>query len=97
MKAVNINGRNIGEGFPVYVIAEISANHGQSFDTAVKIIKAAEETGADAVKLQTYTPDTMTIGCDNEYLRVGKGTIWSGAKDTNAWRHFLLNKLKDNL
>ena len=78
MKKININGRNIGEGFPIYIIAEMSANHGQSYDEAVKIIHAAKEAGADAIKLQTYTPDTMTIDCNNEYFRVGKGTIWEG-------------------
>ena len=78
MKKININGRNIGEGFPVYIIAEMSANHGQSYDEAVRIIQAAKEAGADAIKLQTYTPDTMTIDCNNEYFRIGKGTIWEG-------------------
>jgi len=78
LKKININGRNIGEGFPIYIIAEMSANHGQSYDEAVKIIHAAKEAGADAIKLQTYTPDTMTIDCNNEYFRVGKGTIWEG-------------------
>ena len=78
MKKININGRNIGEGFPIYIIAEMSANHGQSYDEAVRIIQAAKEAGADAIKLQTYTPDTMTIDCNNEYFRIGKGTIWEG-------------------
>lgn len=73
-----INNRQIGHGQPVYIIAEMSANHGQSYDEAVKIIHAAKEAGADAIKLQTYTPDTMTIDCDNEYFRIGKGTIWEG-------------------
>lgn len=73
-----INNRTIGGGHPVYIIAEMSANHGQSYDEAVKIIHAAKEAGADAIKLQTYTPDTMTIDCDNEYFRIGKGTIWEG-------------------
>ena len=62
---------------PVFIIAEMSANHGQSFDRAVEIIKAAHVSGADAIKLQTYTPDTITIDCDNEYFRI-KGTIWEG-------------------
>ncbi len=72
-----INQRKIGCGEPVYIIAEMSANHNQDFDKAVKIIEAAKEAGADAVKLQTYTPDTITINCDNEYFRI-KGTIWEG-------------------
>lgn len=73
-----INGRQIGNGAPVYVIAEMSANHNQDFEQAVHILHAAKESGADAVKLQTYTPDTMTIPCDNEYFQIGKGTIWEG-------------------
>ncbi len=72
-----INGRVIGPGHPVYVIAEMSANHNQSFEQAARIIEAAKEAGADAIKLQTYTPDTITIDCDNEYFRI-KGTIWEG-------------------
>ena len=67
-----------GPGTPVYIIAEMSANHNQDFDTAVRILHAAQESGADAVKLQTYTPDTLTIDCHNEYFRIGKGTIWEG-------------------
>lgn len=75
---IRIGNRMIGLGNPVYIIAEMSANHGQSYDEAVKIIQAAKEAGADAMKLQTYTPDTITIDCDNEYFRIGKGTIWEG-------------------
>lgn len=75
---VEINGRKIGAGYPVFVIAELSANHRQQFDEAVKLVQAAKEAGADAVKLQTYTPDTITIDCQNEYFRIGKGTIWEG-------------------
>ncbi|MRR13985.1 pseudaminic acid synthase [archaeon] len=75
---VVIGERVIGPDRPVYVIAEMSANHGQDFDQAVRIIHAAKKAGADAVKLQTYTPDTLTIRCDNKYFQVGKGTIWEG-------------------
>jgi N-acetylneuraminate synthase len=75
---IEISGRRIGPGEPVYIIAEMSANHNKDYDQAVKILKAAKEAGADAIKLQTYTPDTMTIPCRNEYFRIGKGTIWEG-------------------
>lgn len=74
---IEINARRIGPGFPVYIVAEMSANHNQSFEQAIRIIEAAKEAGADAIKIQTYTPDTITIDCDNEYFRI-KGTIWDG-------------------
>jgi len=74
---LEINESHIGSGQPVFIIAEMSANHNQSFDEAVKILFAAKECGADAVKLQTYTPDTLTIESDSEYFRI-KGTIWEG-------------------
>ena len=60
-----------------YVVAEVSANHNQKLERAEEIIRAAAEAGADAVKLQTYTADTLTIPCDNEYFRIKK-TIWEG-------------------
>ena len=73
-----INDRQIGTGMPVYIVAEISANHNQSFEHAVQLIRSAKDVGADAVKLQTYTPDTMTISCSNQYFQIGEGTIWAG-------------------
>lgn len=76
---IEINGRLVGPGQPAYIMAEMSANHGQDFDQAVKIIRAAKEAGADAIKLQTYTPDTLTIDCDHEYFKI-EGTIWTGRK-----------------
>lgn len=76
--AITINGRVIGDRHPVYCVAEMSANHGQDFDQAVGIVRAAKEAGADAIKLQAYTPDTLTMACDNEYFQIGKGTIWEG-------------------
>jgi pseudaminic acid synthase len=75
--SLTINGRKIGPGNPVYLVAEMSANHGGDFDRAVELLKAAKASGADAIKLQTYTPDTLTIDCDNEYFRIQK-TLWEG-------------------
>jgi len=76
---LEINGRAIGPGEPTYVIAEMSANHHHDIDEAIRIIRAAKEAGADAIKLQTYTPDTMTIDSDREPFRI-KGTLWDGRK-----------------
>jgi pseudaminic acid synthase len=76
---IEINGRRIGNGYPAYVIAELSANHHQDFDEAVRLLHAAKKAGADAAKLQTYTPDTMTISSDQPCFRIGGGTIWDGA------------------
>jgi len=75
---ISINERKIGAGAPTYIIAELSGNHHQDFNQAVSLIHTAKEAGADAVKLQTYTPDTITIDCDTEYFRIKKGTIWAG-------------------
>lgn len=74
---MRIADRNIGPGEPAYIIAEMSANHGQSYERAEAIVRAAAKSGADAVKLQTYTADTLTIPCDAEPFRI-KGTLWEG-------------------
>ncbi|HYX69143.1 MAG TPA: pseudaminic acid synthase [Terriglobales bacterium] len=71
-------GRRIGPGCPVYVVAEISANHNRDFAQALRMVQAAKDFGADAVKLQTYTPDTITMRCDGEHFRIGGGTLWDG-------------------
>ena len=73
-----IAGRPIGPGHPVYVIAELSANHHHDYAEAVRLLDAAKTAGADAIKLQTYTPDTLTIDCDAPPFRIGAGTLWSG-------------------
>jgi len=78
--SITISGRKIGPGQPVYIIAEMSANHGHDLNQARAIIQAAKDAGADAIKLQTYTPDTMTIDVDNRWFRIGAGTLWEGRK-----------------
>lgn len=78
MSYINVSDRCIGPGSPVYIVAEISANHNHSYDEAVRLIHTAKEAGADAVKLQTYTPDTITIDCRGEAFLAGKGTLWAG-------------------
>ncbi|MBL6980157.1 MAG: pseudaminic acid synthase [Anaerolineales bacterium] len=77
-KFIDINGRYIGTEYPIYIIAELSANHNHDYDLAVKMIEAAKQAGANAVKLQTYTADILTIQSDKEYFRVGGGTLWEG-------------------
>lgn len=62
----------------VFIVAELSANHGHKLEIALNTIRAAKEAGADAVKIQTYTPDTITLDCDNEFFQIRQGTIWDG-------------------
>ncbi len=76
-KHILIKDRKIGEGYPCYIIAEMSANHAGDISRAIEIIHAAREAGADCIKIQTYTPDTITIDCNNEYFRIDTGT-WGG-------------------
>jgi N-acetylneuraminate synthase len=83
---IEIEGRPIGAGYPVYVIAELSANHQQDFRTAVELVHAARVAGADAVKVQTYTADTITIDCEKEHFRIGHGTIWEGRRLYDLYR-----------
>jgi N-acetylneuraminate synthase len=77
-RTIEIAGRRIGAGEPAYIVAEMSANHGQDFNEALRLLRAAKVAGVDAVKLQTYTPDTLTIDCDREEFQIGAGTIWEG-------------------
>lgn len=67
------------------MIAELSANHQQDFEKAIRLLEVAKEAGADAIKLQTYTPDTMTIDCADKPFRIGKGTIWEGRNLYNLY------------
>ena len=78
ISGLHIGERRVGQGAPVYVIAELSANHNQDFNQAVQIVQAAKDAGADAVKLQTYTADTITIASDGEQFLIDGGTQWGG-------------------
>ncbi len=80
MRKIKIGDRVIGDGEPCFVVAEVSANHQQKFEKAVDIVRAAADAGADAIKLQTYTPDTITIDSDKKWF-------WVGGKDNpDAWK-----------
>ncbi len=76
-RAFSIDGRMIGPGHPPYIIAELSANHNGSLERAIKSITAAKEAGADAVKIQSYSPDTITLDHDGPDFRI-KGGLWDG-------------------
>ena len=78
--SLEIAGRQVGPGQPVFVVAEMSANHGGSLSKAVEILRAACDAGADAVKLQTYTPDTMTLDSARPEFSIGAGTLWEGRR-----------------
>jgi pseudaminic acid synthase len=85
-RTFSVGGRRIGPGHPVYVVAEVSANHQQNFDQTIELLQAAKEAGADAVKLQTYTPDTLTIRSNQEYFSIGGGTLWDGCTLYDLYR-----------
>lgn len=70
--------RIVGLGQPVFIVAEMSGNHAHNFNKALKIIDAAAKAGVDAIKLQTYTPDTMTIDSDKDYFQVKVNKAWKG-------------------
>ena len=85
-ECIEIGPRRVRPGNPVYCIAELSANHNHDFSQAVRIIQAAREAGADAVKLQTYTADTMTIQSDKTWFRISGGTLWDGKTFHDLYR-----------
>ena len=77
---IAIGGRTIGRGQPTYLVAELSANHHGDLDRAVALVRAAKRAGADAVKLQTYTADTMTLDLDVPLFRLGEDSTWAGRR-----------------
>ena len=103
LQEITINKRKIGKSHPPYIIAEISANHNGSIDKALAAIVQAKEMGADAVKIQTYTADTMTIDCDNDYFKI-TGGLWDGynlyqlykwAETPFEWHQAVFNKAQE--
>nr|WP_276921521.1 N-acetylneuraminate synthase family protein [Frischella perrara] len=77
MRNIEINNRKIGRNFPPYIIAELSANHNGEIQRAFEIMLAAKKAGADAIKLQTYTADTITLDCNSEEFQI-HGGLWDG-------------------
>ena len=78
MEGLKVNERIIGQGAPAYIIAEMSGNHNGDLHRALEIVDVAAEAGADAVKIQTYTADTITLNCDNTYFQTPRGSLWEG-------------------
>ena len=85
---ITIAGRRIGSAYVPYVIAEMSANHNGSLEVALRIIEEAQKAGADAVKLQTYKPDTITLNCDFPEFQINDG-LWAGRSlyELYDWAH----------
>jgi len=100
---IEISGRKIGNNYPPYIIAELSANHNGDIQRAFKIMEAAKKSGADAIKLQTYTHETITLDCDSDEFQI-KGGLWDGKtlyelyKDAHLpwnWHKPLFEKAKE--
>lgn len=77
-REIKIGRHTISKDAPTYIVAEMSANHNMDYNRALAIIDAAADAGADAVKIQTYTADTITLDCDNQYFQIHQGTLWDG-------------------
>ena len=84
MKTLKIDGREIGKGSHAYIIAEMSGNHNGDIRRALEIVEAAAKSGVDAIKLQTYTADTITLNCNNQYFQTQKGSLWDVIR--SVWR-----------
>ncbi|MBR1572380.1 MAG: pseudaminic acid synthase [Lachnospiraceae bacterium] len=85
-RSIKIGDREINEDSPTYVIAEMSGNHNMDYDRALRILYAAKESGADAIKLQTYTADTITLNCDDPCFQITQGTLWDGRTLYNLYK-----------
>ncbi|WP_423236908.1 pseudaminic acid synthase [Clostridium diolis] len=83
---MKLDNRIVDENNPTFIVAELSANHNGSFENAVELIKEAAEAGVDAIKLQTYTADTITIDCDKDYFRIKQDTLWDGRTLYNLYK-----------
>ncbi len=102
--SLKINKKIIGDGHPTYIIAEMSANHGGDFDQAVKIVESAAKIGADCIKVQTYTPDTITLNVNSPLFQIENGT-WAGESLYQLYQQAMtpwewqpkLKKIADNL
>ena len=84
--SMRIGDALIGDGRPCYVVAEVSANHAHDLQRAMSIVRAAKAAGADAVKLQTYTPDTLTIDATTEWFQIPEGNTWTGSTLYDLYR-----------
>lgn len=102
-KSIKIGNKTVGEGQPSFIVAELSGNHNGDYNRALEIIHAAAKAGADAVKLQTYTADTITIDCDKPWFMTSEGSLWEGrtlhdlykeAYTPWEWHEGLMNEAK---
>ena len=84
-KEFQIGNRLVGENHPCFCVAEMSGNHNKDFGRAIEIIHAAKEAGADAIKLQTYTADSLSIDCNNEYFQI-HGGLWDGMTEYKLYQ-----------
>lgn len=100
---IEIDNRKIGKEFPPYIIAELSANHNGNINNAIKLIEIAKQSGADAIKLQSYKPDTITIDCNKPEFQINGG-LWDGyslfqlyewAHTPWEWHETLFNKARE--